>query len=161
MAEVSKLYTSKQTIYRRTSGKRTARSKHGDVKHIIFKDGQPQYTEIIRVGRDEETAQQKQNRSNPKRIKAKRTPGYSRRSSEEVAREKKEKLQNRLNDAARKSLTLWSEKDQIWISYQGSPGFLVKRFSGENRLLSSQLMSQKEIVDSAIPNLLDTSWEIV
>ena len=160
MSEISSLYSSKQTVYRK-SGKRSIKHKHGDVKHIVYKDGVPSYTEVIRVHRRDSDESSPDNRSKPKRIKANSTKTRERRSSEEVVGRKRQKLSDRLKKAIRNSQTLWSEKEGIWISYQGSQGFIVKQFDNSNRVVDQQLMTQSQILESDIPGLLDTGWEIV
>jgi predicted RNase H-like nuclease (RuvC/YqgF family) len=160
MSEISSLYTSRQTVYKKT-GKKSTKNKHGDVKHIVYKDGAPLYTEVIKVHRKEEEESNRDNQSRPKRIRAGSTKNRERRSSEEVLDRKRKKLADRLKNAIRNSQTLWSEKDGIWISYQGSQGFIVKQFDQSNRVINQQLMTQAQILKCDIPGLLDTSWEIV
>ncbi len=159
MSEISSLYSSKQTVYR-TKGKRSNKSKNGDVKHVVYKDGIPSYTEVIRVTRKEKEESFQDGQSKPRRIKAAQTRTQERRSSEDVLKRKKQKLAERLKNAIRKSQTLWSEKDGIWISYQGSQGFLVKQFDNSNRVVNQQLMTHSQILESSIPGLLDTGWKI-
>lgn len=160
MSEISSLYSSKASIYRKNGGRRSEKSKHGNVKHIVFKDGSPQYTEIIQVSKEceEESPSQSGEGKQRRRIKAGGASGTARRPSEEVLKSKKEKLNTRLKNAIRESQTLWSQKEGIWISYQGSNSFLVKLFNSNNRLLSSEMMSQNEIVESSIPGILEASW---
>lgn len=161
MSEVSKLYTSKQTIYRKNSGRKSSRSKHGDVKHIVFKDGVPVMTEIIRVNGDAEEKSNRREKRSGRVIKTRTQPSRQRRSTEEVVAKKREKLNGRLKKAVQQSQTLWSEKEGIWISYQGSSGFLVKKFDRSNRCESATMMTQQQIIDSSIPGILDTGWEVV
>ena len=160
MSEISSLYSSKQTVYRK-SGTRSNKHKHGDVKHIVYKDGVPAYTEVIRVHRKEGDEPARNDQTKRKRIKAGASKPRERRSSEAVLERKRQKLSDRLKKAIRNSQTLWSEKDGIWISYQGSQGFIVKQFDNSNRVVDQQLMTQAQILDCDIPGLLDTGWEIV
>lgn len=160
MSEISSLYSSKQTVYRK-SGTRSNKHKHGDVKHIVYKDGVPSYTEVIRVHRREKEESGLDRQSRPKRIKAGSTKNRERRSSEAVTERKRQKLSERLKKAIRNSQTLWSEKEGIWISYQGSRGFIVKQFDNANRVVDQQLMTQAQILECDIPGLLDTGWEVV
>lgn len=163
MSEISSLYSSKASIYRKNGGEKSIKSKHGNVKHIVFKDGQPHYTEIIQVSnqQEKEASSNKREEKKRRRIKAGGTAAAPRRPSEEVLKSKKEKLNLRLKNAIRESQTLWSEKEGIWVSYQGNNRFLVKLFNSNNRLLSSEMMNQMEIVESSIPGILDTSWKKV
>ncbi len=161
MSEISSLYTSKQTIYRKNAGKRSSRKRHGDIKHIVFQDGKPMMTEIIKVGNDPEDGRGKNDHRPRKRIKAGTAGNRQRRSSEEVLERKKKKLMERLKKAVQNSQTLWSKKEGIWISYQGSSGFLVKLFDQTDQCTSSTLMTQNQIIESNISGLLDSGWEIV
>ncbi len=160
MSEISSLYSSKQTVYRK-SGTRSDKHKHGDVKHIVYKEGVPAYTEVIRVHRKEKEEATPDKRAKKRRIKAGESRTRDRRSSEAVLEKKRQKLSERLKKAIRNSQTLWSEKEGIWISYQGSQGFIVKQFDTSNRVVDQQLMTQAQILDCNIPGLLDTGWEIV
>lgn len=161
MSEISSLYSSKQTIYKRT-GRNSRKNLHGDVKHIVYKDGKPLVTEIIKVHRDEDEETKKDSRQSKQRrtIKA-RQPSKPRASSEEVIKRKQKKLSERLTNAVRNSQTLWSEKEGIWISYQGSQGFLVKLFDQSNQMISNEMMTQGQILESEIPGLLDTGWQVI
>lgn len=159
MSGISSLYSSNQTVYRK-KGKRSSKGKHGDVKHIVFKEGVPVYTEIIRVQRQEEEEKPKTG-SKPKRIRASNNDSSERKSSEAVLQRKKTKLNERLKNAIKRSQTLWSEKEKIWISYQGSQGFLVKRFDETDRMISSDIMTQSQLLEGTIPGLLDTGWKVV
>ncbi len=143
MSEISSLYSSKQTIYKKNNGGRSSKKRNGDVKHIVFKDGKPVMTEIIKVaGSFDDIDMKKQgDRKERKRITAKAPGNRQRRSSEEVLVRKKRKLQDRLKKAIQQSQTLWSEKEGIYISYQGSSGFLVKLFDKSEHLTSSDLMT--------------------
>lgn len=159
MSEVSKLYSSKN-IYGNRSRRDVTKDKHGDVKHIVFKDGKPVMTEIIRVGRKEEEQKQR-TPGGTRRIRAPRQGGGRRATSEEALRKKKQKLADRLKKAIYQSLTLWSEREKIWISYQGGKNFLVKRFGSADNQLDSRMMTLDEIVESEIPNILETGWEVM
>lgn len=158
MAKVSRLYTSVDNIYQTRSRHGSAKDKHGDVKHIVFKDGVPVRTEIIQVQKKEREENRKQkdsHRRNRSRITA------PRQSTEEVLEQKRKKLSDRLRKAISSSQTLWSEAEGIWLSYQGNQSFLVKRFSPKNQLLSKITMTQGELLDSTIPGLLDASWKVL
>lgn len=158
MAKVSRLYTSVDNIYQNRSRKDSAKGKHGDVKHIVFKDGVPVRTEIIQVKKKtekESTRDAKGSRRNRSRIIA------PRQSSEAILEKKRKKLSERLKKAVTGSQTLWSEGEGIWLSYQGNQSFLVKQFSPKNQLMRKSLMTQKELLDSAIPGLLDASWQVL
>lgn len=158
MAKVSKLYTSVDNIYQTRSRQSSVSGKHGDVKHIVFKDGVPVRTEIIQVKKKEREEKQELNqvrRRNRSRITA------PRQSSEAVYEKKRKKLSERLKKAITASQTLWSEGEGIWLSYQGNQSFLVKQFSPKNQLLNKAVMTQNELLDSSIPGLLDTSWQVL
>lgn len=159
MAGISSIYSSRQTVFKKGGNKRTGKSKHGDVKHIVFRDGKPLYTETIKISPVNEDKPKPSGQSGRRRIKAGSSTNRQRRSSEEVIKTKKEKLTNRLKKAVRESLTLWSEKEGIWISYQGQNGFLVKQFNDQNRCVSSEMMTMTGLVESSIPGLLDATWE--
>lgn len=158
MAKVSKLYTSVDNIYQTRSRRDTARGEHGDVRHIVFKDGVPVRTEIIRVKKKETWEENKpkhERRRNRSRITA------PRQSSESVLEKKRKKFSERLKKAINSSQTLWSEGEGIWLSYQGNQSFLVKRYSPKNQLLSKSVMTQGELLDSSIPGLLDANWQVL
>ncbi len=159
MAEISGLYSSNRTVYRKT-GRRSSKNLHGDVKHTIYKDGEPLMCEIIKVGKnkDEKEKRKASSGAKPRRIKA---ATRERRSGEEVLKEKKEKLSKRLKKAIQLSQTLWSEKEGIYISYQGSRGFLVKLYNDNQDEVRNEIMTQAQIIESSIPGLLDTGWETV
>ena len=159
MADISSLYSSSRTVYRKT-GKQSSKNLHGDVKHIIYKEGRPVVTEIIRVKKDPDQTPHRNPEMGlkPKRIRA---ATRERRSSDEVLRSKKDKLSDRLKKAIQLSQTLWSEKEGIYISYQGSHGFLVKLYNENQQEIRNEIMSQAQILESAIPGLLDTGWEVV
>ena len=161
MSEISNLYSSKDTIYQKKTGEKSDKSKNGNVKHIVFEEGAPVYTEIIKVSRDAEVdlTSKSDTEPTPSRIRASRSANAPKRSSDEVLKGKKAKLSMRLKKAVRESQTIWSEKNGIWISYQGRSGFLVKQFTPENRLLNSEMMSQTEILECSIPGILETSWK--
>ncbi|MBU2510664.1 hypothetical protein KJ966_04980 [bacterium] len=161
MSEISNLYTSNQTIYRTNSKSSSSRGKNGDIKHIVFQDGEPVMTEIIKVSTDPDDTQKKDHNQSPRRIKDRASGNKEKRSSEEVLQRKKRKLSERLKMAVQKSQTLWSEKEGIWLSYQGSTGFLVKLFDDADRCTSSTLMTQNQIIESTIPGLLDAGWKII
>lgn len=159
MAKVSKLYTSVDNIYQTKSRKDSEKGKHGDVKHIVFKDGVPVKTEIIRVKQKQEETENKQamegRRRNRSRIAA------PRQSSEEVLDKKRKKLSDRLKKAISGSQTLWSEGEGIWLSYQGNQSFLVKQFSPKNQLLNKTVMTSTELLNSDIPGLLNANWKVL
>ena len=159
MSEVSSVYSSSDVIYRTGSKGESRRRKNGDVKHIIFKDGQPVRTEIIRVGRDEDPTDDRPSERRSKRIRAQPVRSSPRKSSGRVLMEKKLKLSERLQTAIRSSQTLWSEKEGIWISYQGNQNFLVKRFTPANDLISQHVMTSEEIMEGTIPGVLNTGWK--
>ena len=159
MSEVSSVYTSSDIIYRTGSKRGSSRGKNGDIKHIIFKDGEPVRTEIIKVARDDLAANDDSSKRNRRRIRARSGKSLSRRSSGRVLMEKKLKLSERLQTAIRSSNTLWSEKEGIWISYQGNQKFLVKRFTEANVLISQNLMTSEEILEGTIPGVLNTGWQ--
>ncbi len=161
MGDVSRAYSSTHTIYRKNTGKKAGKKKHGDVKHIVFRDGKPVMTEILKVGNDTDEKSNAKSASDPRRIRSKRSENQPRRSKEAVIAGKKNNLSARLKKAVQESLTLWNEKNGIWISYQGMAGFLVKLYSPANKLLSSNMMTKEEIVDSSIPGIFDTGWEKV
>ncbi len=167
MAGVSGIYRTTDNIYKVNTGRNSSNNRNGDVKHIIFRDGKPVMTEVIRVGNDPEASTEnealtsKQTKLKPKKDQSKKFSGRPRRSSEEVMREKKAKLSEKLKLAVRSSHTLWSEKKGIWISYQGSQKFLVKLYTSQSQLKSKEIMTQAEILESSIPGLLDASWEKV
>jgi hypothetical protein len=133
------------------------------MKHIVYKEGNPVLTEIIKINRtDLERDDESGNRSAlPRRIKSAGGETRERRSNSEVLERKRKKLADRLKTAIQKSQTLWSEKEGIWISYQGSRGFLVKLFDPSNRVVSNEIMTQSQLLVSTIPGLLDTGWEVV
>ncbi len=158
MAKVSKLYSSVDNIYQTRSREQSAKGKHGDVKHIVYRDGVEVRTEIIRVKKKslEESKDSKGNRTpNRSRISA------PRQSSEAVFEKKRKKFSERLKKAILSSQTLWSEGAGIWLSYQGNQSFMVKRYSPQNQLLSKGVMTQVELLDSSIPGLHDTNWKVV
>ena len=160
MSEISSLYSSKQTVYRK-SRKQSDKHKHGDIKHIVYRDGVPVLREVIRVNREDQDNTPAERQAKPKRIKADRSPARERRSSSEVLEKKRKKLALRLKNAVQKSQTLWSEREGIWISYQGRQGFLVKLFDQSNREVHREMMTQTQILEGSIPGILDTGWEIV
>jgi hypothetical protein len=159
MSDVSGLYSSNRTHYKRT-GRKSSKGLNGDLKHIRYKDGEPIQTEIIKVAtRDEDTGKHSSSSgSKPKRIKAARK---ERRSNEEVTKQKKGKLSDRLKKAIQLSQTLWSEKDGIYISYQGSRGFLVKLYNESQTVIRNEIMTQAQIMESTIPGILDAGWKVV
>jgi len=157
MSEVSKLYSSVDNIYQRDSRRDTTKGKHGDVKHIVFKDGVPVRTELIRVHRKNEQEQSGNPKGNRSRISA-RQP---RKSNESLLGEKRKKLAERLKSAIQRSQTLWSERQGIWLSYQGNQSFLVKQFSPKNQMLSKSVMTESELLEGAIPGLLEASWRVL
>lgn len=162
MSSISNLYSSRDTIYNKRNSKSSTRGKHGDVKHTIFKDGEPVRTEVILIAaREEESSSEQQKPSSRRTIKADSKNPTSRTSRRDTSEKNREKLEQRLKDAARNSQTLWSEKNGIWVSYQGSQGFLVKQFTPTNRLLEQRIMTTEEILSSDIPGLFDTSWKKV
>ncbi len=132
MTEVSKLYSSVDNIYQTDSRRNITKDKHGDVKHIVYKDGVPVRTEIIRVKRKKEREETGSRSGNRSQISA-RQP---KKSSKSILAESRKKLAERLKNAIRRSQTLWSEGQGIWLSYQGNQSFLVKHFSPKNQLLS-------------------------
>ena len=159
MSEVSSVYTSTDVIYRTGAKRESSRGKNGDVKHIIFRDGKPVKTEIIKVAQDPSASDDGSAKSNRRRIRAVSGRTQSRKSSGRVLMEKKLKLSERLQTAIRSSHTLWSEKEGIWISYQGNQKFLVKRFTDANVLISQNVMSSDEILEGSIPGVLNTGWQ--
>ncbi len=159
MSTISNLYSSRDTIYQKKNSRSSARGKNGDVKHIIFKDGEPVKTELIRVSSREEEPSPQHKSSGRRRIKAGSKNPTSKRSRQDASEKKRVKLAQRLKTAIRDSQTLWSEKDGIWVSYQGSQGFLVKQFTPTNRLLEQRMMTTEEILASSIPGIFDTSWK--
>lgn len=159
MADVSRLYTSVDNIYQTRSRNKPAKGDHGDIKHIVFKDGVPVRTEIIRVRQKKERDEPKKDGSKG-RVRRNRI-AMPRQSDEAVLEKKRRKMAERLKTAINRSQTLWSEKDGIWLAYQGQQSFLVKQFSPTHQLLKKSVMTEKELLDSEIPNLLDTSWQVV
>jgi len=159
MSEVSSVYSSTDVIYRTGSKRGSIRGKNGDVKHIIFKDGEPIRTEIIKVERDNESAYEGSSKRKSKRFRTGTSRSRTRKSSGRVLMEKKLKLSERLQTAIRSSQTLWSEKEKIWISYQGNQNFLVKRFTPANILISQDIMTSDEILEGTIPGVLNTGWQ--
>jgi hypothetical protein len=157
MTEVSKLYSSVDNIYQTDSRRNPAKDKHGDVKHIVYKDGVPVRSEIIRVKRKKELEEAGNKTSNSSRISA-RQP---RKTSESLLGERKKKLAERLKNAIQRSQTLWSEGQGIWLSYQGNQSFLVKQFSPKNQLLSKAVLTQNELLEGRIPGLLEASWRVL
>ncbi len=157
MTEVSKLYSSVDNIYQTDSRRNPTKDKHGDVKHIVYKDGVPVRTEIIRVSRKKEQAAAGNKSGNRSRISA-RQP---RKSSESLLGERRKKFAERLKTAIQRSQTLWSEGQGLWLSYQGSQSFLVKHFSPKNQLLSKAVMTQNELLEGTIPGLLEASWKVL
>ncbi|MCP4753843.1 MAG: hypothetical protein GY866_23410 [Proteobacteria bacterium] len=160
MAEVSSVYNMKN-IYKTGARKKSNKDKNGDIKHIVFKDGIPVMTEIIKVGRSSEEPSGKSSTSKPRRIRSAKSDTRPRRSSEDVLKEKKGKLSQKLKKAVLESQTLWSEKAGVWISYQGEQGFLVKQYTPTNHLMSKKIMTREEILDSPINGILDTKWQIL
>jgi len=159
MSEVSNVYRSSDVIYRTGSRRESSRGKNGDIKHIIFRDGKPVKTEIIRVAQDHSALDDGSAKSNRRRIRARSGRTQSRKSSGRVLMEKKLKLSERLQTAIRSSHILWSEKEGIWISYQGNQKFLVKRFTKANVLINQNLMTSEEILEGSIPGVLNTGWQ--
>ncbi len=156
MSTISNLYSSRDTIYRKRNSRSSVRGKNGDVKHIIFKDGKPVKTELIRVSSRKEESEARQDKPSTRRkIKA----GSKSPSKRGTSEKKRAKLEQRLKTAIRDSQTLWSEKDGIWVSYQGSQGFLVKQFTPTNRLLEQRIMTTEEILGCSIPGIFETSWQ--
>jgi hypothetical protein len=165
MSEVSRLYSSPDTIYRTGVRRDSGRGLHGDVKHTVFKDGVPVVTEIIPVKRPESVLPTPQLK---KRSVVRTRPDSDRRQGDDSREEtgsglaqKKRKLQTRLKQAIAASETLWSRKHRIWLSCQGSGQFLVKRYTTDNQLISKQLLTVEEILDGSIPGIFDTGWEKV
>ncbi len=160
MSTISNLYSSRDTIYQKRNSRSSARGKNGDVKHIIFKDGKPVKTELIRVSsREEEPSSPQHKASGRRRIKAGSKSQAIKKSRRTPSEKRREKLAQRLKTAMRDSQTLWSEKDGIWVSYQGTQGFLVKQFTPTNRLLEQRVMTTEEILASSIPGIFGTSWQ--
>ncbi len=159
MAKVSRLYTSVDNIYQTRSRHGSAKGKNGDVKHIVFKDGVPVRTEIIRVKQKKEREESNDSKGNRRRNRSRITA--PRQSSEAVLEKKRKKLSDRLKKAISSSQTLWCEAEGIWLSYQGNQSFLVKQFSPKNQLLNKSVMTQGELLDSSIPGLLDASWQVL
>jgi len=165
MSEVSRLYSSPDTVYRTGARSHRNRGLNGDVKHIVYKDGKPVVTEIIPISRPQEPKPTRL----PKAAKPGTTRpvpdhpsgGHFRQNSQETAQRKRQKLLDRLKRAIAASETLWSAKSGIWLSYQGEHRFLVKRFTTDNRLISKQLLPLEEILAGAVPGILDTGWEKV
>ena len=157
MTEVSKLYSSVDNIYQTDSRRDTTKGKHGDVKHIVFKDGVPVRTELIRVKRQKEQEEP----GSPKRNRSRISAGQPKKSSGSLFEERKKRLTERLKNAIQRFQTLWSEGKGIWLSYQGNQNFLVKQFSPKNQLLSKTMMTQKELLESAIPGLFEASWRVL
>jgi len=156
MSQVSGFYNSNDTVYVNSPKKKSeSKDKNGDVKHIIFKDGKPVHTEIIRVRRkakqDEPTTG-----GAPRRI---RSNASNSRSSAGATDQQKTKLDARLNDVMRQSLTIWSQKTGLYISYQGQNSFLVKKFSPTNRVLSQNTMTKEELLSGDIPEIFTTTWK--
>lgn len=159
MSKISNLYTSTDNIYQ-TGGKRSStKGLNGDVKHIVFKDGKPAYTEVIQVSKDPEKIPRNVKENSSSQRRSGRRIIASNRTSEEARVEKKKKLSDRLRKAMAGSETLWNEKNGLWISYQGNQQFLLKRYSGSNQLLDKSVMSSQEIIDSDIPGILDAGWK--
>ena len=159
MSEVSNLYSSPEVIYRVHSRRKSDKGKNGDVKHIVFKDGQPVYTEIIRVNPVSEEDRSGRRRDNGLGQRpVKRIGRRPARSNEVVLSEKKKKLSDRLKRAMSTSETLWSEKTRVLISYQGNQRFLVKRYSETNQVIEKNVMSRTDLLECAIPGILDTGW---
>ena len=156
MSQVSGFYNSNDTVYLKSSKKSESKGKNGDVKHIVFKDGEPVHTEIIPVRRKEnestvggaprQTRTAKSNSSNTGRSRA-------------ATDQQKNKLADRLNDVMRNSLTIFSQKTGLYISYQGSNAFLVKKFSPTNRVISQNTMTKEEILSGTIPEIFTTTWK--
>jgi len=158
MSKVSKLYSSVDNIYQTKSREESAKGKNGDVKHIVYRDGVPVRSEIIRVEKkSQETSQDSKGSRRPNRSRI----SAPRQSSEAVFEKKRKKFSERLKKAIVSSQTLWSEGAGIWLSYQGNQSFMVKRYSPQNQLLSKGVMTQGELLDSSIPGMLDTSWKVV
>ena len=157
MTEVSKLYSSVDNIYQTESRRKPAKGKHGDVKHIVYKDGVPVKTEIIRVKRKKDPEEEHGSKRNQSRISM-RQP---RKSDESILAGRRKKLSERLKNAILRSQTLWSEGKGIWLSYQGNQSCMVKQFSPKNQLLSKAVMTQSELLQGDIPGLLEASWKVV
>lgn len=152
MSDISSIYTTSENIYRTGAVKESAKGKNGDIKHTVYRDGKPVAVETIRVAKPEEEETKRDN-------SGKRTIRANTGSRNKVGSEaKKKKLSDYLRKAVHSSATLWSEKKGILISYQGNQGFLVKQFTPTNRLISTELLSQEEILDSSIPGIFETTW---
>ena len=158
MSQVSGFYNSSDTVYLKSGKKSESRGKNGDVKHIVFKDGKPVYTEIIRVHRKEKQDESTVGES-PRRIRSKRTNSSNSSSHRVVTDQQKSKLADRLNDVMRQSQTIWSQKAGLYVSYQGKNSFLVKKFSPTNRVLSQNTMTKEEILSGVIPEIFTTTWK--
>ncbi|MFH2131868.1 MAG: hypothetical protein ABIK68_15955 [bacterium] len=161
MTEVSKLYSSVDNIYQTKSRADTTKGEHGDVKHIVFKDGIPIKTEIIRVKRKKERETVPGSKENRAGTRSRISAPQPRQSDEAVLETRRKKLADRLKTAIQHSQTLWSEKQGIWLSYQGNQGFLVKQFSPKNQLLSKTVMTQAELMESSMPGLLEANWRVL
>ena len=157
MSDISSIYTTRDNIYNAGPGKKSSKGKNGDVKHTIFKDGKPVAVNTIKVARPEDEEQPKRDNSGKRVIRANGSQTGSRNTVSSET--KKKKLSEYLRKAVNTSSTLWSEKKGILISYQGDQGFLVKQFTPTDRLISKELLSQEEILNSSIPGIFDTSWK--
>lgn len=144
-------------IYRTDTRRDSVKGKNGDVKHIVYKEGVPVKTEIIRVNRKQDSESER----NPKENRSRISMGQPRKTDESILKDRRKKLSERLKNAILRSQTLWSEGKGIWLSYQGNQSFLVKQFSPKNQLLSKTLMTQSDLLKSDIPGLLEASWKVL
>jgi hypothetical protein len=158
MSQVSGFYNSKDTVYIKSGKRDRSKAKNGDVKHIIFKGGEPVYTEIIRVNRGK-TPDEALSKKASKRIKTAKSNNSSSKRSNVITDRQKSKLADRLNDVMRQSLTIWSSKTGLYISYQGKNSFLVKKFSPTNRVLSQNFLTKEELLSGDIPEIFTTTWK--
>ena len=94
-----------------------------------------------------------------KRIKTAKSNNSSTKRSNVITDRQKSKLADRLNDVMRQSLTIWSSKTGLYISYQGKNSFLVKKFSPTNRVLSQNFLTKEELLSGDIPEIFTTTWK--
>lgn len=158
MSQVSGFYNSNDTVYVKSGKGNKPKAQNGDVKHIIFEDGKPVYTEIIRVNRKKSTDEALSEKTS-QRIKTAKSNSSKTKSSKMITDQQKGKLADRLNDVMRNSLTLWSSKTGLYVSYQGENSFLVKKFSPTNRVLSENLMTKEELLSGSIPEIFTATWK--